>query len=149
MLNWSYSCQRTPQPQQHQILNPLSKAWDRTHNLMVPCQIHFCCATRSTSPFLKSLRARRGPTTFLIGPKPPDSEFLGFLTPKELLYPVSYLYLKLLLLQRVCSIIFTPSSLLPQLLPSDQLSPLPGASRPLTLLLSPQLFPTPCAHYTP
>ena len=31
--------------QQHWILNPLSKARDRTLNLMVPSQIHFQCAT--------------------------------------------------------------------------------------------------------
>ena len=29
---------------QHQILNPLRKARDRTRNLMVQSQIHFCCA---------------------------------------------------------------------------------------------------------
>ena len=32
--------QPTPHSQQHRILNPLSKARDRTHNLMVPSQIH-------------------------------------------------------------------------------------------------------------
>ena len=31
---------------QHQILNPLCEARDRTHNLMVPSQIHFLCASR-------------------------------------------------------------------------------------------------------
>ena len=38
----------TPQPQQHQILNPLSKARDRTHNLMVPSRIRFCHAMMGT-----------------------------------------------------------------------------------------------------
>ena len=33
------------QIQQHQILNPLSKARDRTRNLMVRSWIRFCCAT--------------------------------------------------------------------------------------------------------
>ena len=33
----------------NQILNPLSEARDRTHNLMVTSQIHFCCATTGTS----------------------------------------------------------------------------------------------------
>ena len=33
---------------QHQILNPLSEARDRTGNLMVPGQIHFCCTTTGT-----------------------------------------------------------------------------------------------------
>ena len=32
----------------HQILNPLSKARDRTHNLMVSSQICFCCAMTGT-----------------------------------------------------------------------------------------------------
>ena len=33
---------------QRRILNPLSKTWDRTLNLMVPHQIHFLCATTGT-----------------------------------------------------------------------------------------------------
>ena len=33
---------------QHWILNPLSKARGRTHNLMVPSWIRFCCATMGT-----------------------------------------------------------------------------------------------------
>jgi len=33
---------------QRRILNPLSKARDRTHNLMVPSQICFGCATMGT-----------------------------------------------------------------------------------------------------
>ena len=34
--------------QKHKILNPLSEARDQTHNLMVPSQIRFCCATMGT-----------------------------------------------------------------------------------------------------
>ena len=34
--------------QQHQILNPLSKARDQTCNLLVPSRIHFHCATTGT-----------------------------------------------------------------------------------------------------
>ena len=34
--------------QQHQILNPMSKARDQTHNLMVPSRIHFHCTTTGT-----------------------------------------------------------------------------------------------------
>ena len=34
--------------QQRQIFNPLSKARDQTHNLMVPSQICFCCAMTET-----------------------------------------------------------------------------------------------------
>uniref|UniRef100_A0A4X1T5W0 Uncharacterized protein n=1 Tax=Sus scrofa TaxID=9823 RepID=A0A4X1T5W0_PIG len=33
---------------QHQILNPLSEARDRTCNLMVPSRIRFCCTTMGT-----------------------------------------------------------------------------------------------------
>ena len=35
--------------QQLRILNPLSKARDQTHNLMVPSRICFCCATTGTA----------------------------------------------------------------------------------------------------
>ena len=45
--NWSYSCLHHSL-QQHQILNPLSKARDQTCNLMVTSQICFCCATTGT-----------------------------------------------------------------------------------------------------
>ena len=38
----------TPSSWQHQILNPLSKARDRTYNLTVPSQIHFHCTTIRT-----------------------------------------------------------------------------------------------------
>ena len=38
----------TPQFTATQILNPLSKARDRTRNLMVPSQIRFCCTTTGT-----------------------------------------------------------------------------------------------------
>ena len=37
---------------QHQILNPLSEARDRTQNFMVPCQVCFCCATTETPYFV-------------------------------------------------------------------------------------------------
>ena len=50
----SETCLR-PIPQimamQGQILNPLSKARDGIRNLMVPSQIHFCCATARTLLF--------------------------------------------------------------------------------------------------
>ena len=36
---------------QRQILNPLSEARDRTHNLIVPSRIRFCCATTGTPMF--------------------------------------------------------------------------------------------------
>ena len=37
--------------QQHQIPDPLSKARDQTHILMVTSQIHFHCATKGTPQF--------------------------------------------------------------------------------------------------
>ena len=36
---------------QCQILNPLNEVRDRTHNLMVPSWIRFCCATKGTPNF--------------------------------------------------------------------------------------------------
>jgi len=44
----SHICDLHHSSQQCQILNPLSKARDPTRNLMVPSQIHFCCATTGT-----------------------------------------------------------------------------------------------------
>ena len=44
----------TPSSQQCQILNPLSKTKDQTHNLMVLSRIHFCCAM-TEAPILTSL----------------------------------------------------------------------------------------------
>lgn len=38
----------TPSSWQHQILNPLNKARDQTHNLMVPSQICFHCTIMGT-----------------------------------------------------------------------------------------------------
>ena len=40
--------QSAPQLMQHQIPNPLSGSRDRTHNLMVPSQIHFHCSMMGT-----------------------------------------------------------------------------------------------------
>ena len=40
----SYVCDAHHSSRQHWILNPLSEARDRTHNLMVPSRILFCCA---------------------------------------------------------------------------------------------------------
>ena len=46
---------------QRQILNPLSKARDRTHTLMVPSRIRFCCATTGTPiiPILETKKLRQ------------------------------------------------------------------------------------------
>ena len=43
-------CHLLLSPRQRQILNPLNEARDRTGNLMVPSQIHFCCAMMGTPP---------------------------------------------------------------------------------------------------
>ena len=48
MLDLSLICDLHHNLWQHRILNPLSEARDRTHNLMVPRQIRFCCATMGT-----------------------------------------------------------------------------------------------------
>ena len=47
-MNRSCSCWPKPQPQQCQILNPVSKARDRTCNLMVPSQMCFRCVMKGT-----------------------------------------------------------------------------------------------------
>ena len=44
----SHICNLYHSSWQCQILNPLSKARDHTHNLKVPSQIHFCCAMTGT-----------------------------------------------------------------------------------------------------
>ena len=50
MSDLSHVCDLHYSSQQCQILNPLSKAWDRTRNLMVPSQIHFRCTTTGALP---------------------------------------------------------------------------------------------------
>ena len=44
----SHVCDLHHRSQQCQILNPLSKARDRTHDLMVLSQVHFRCTTTGT-----------------------------------------------------------------------------------------------------
>ena len=44
-------CDLQHSSRQHCILNPLSRARDQTHKLMVPSRIHFLCATMGTSSF--------------------------------------------------------------------------------------------------
>ena len=44
----SCTCELHHSSQQHRILNPLSKARDRTHNPVVPSRIPFRCATMGT-----------------------------------------------------------------------------------------------------
>ena len=46
--NLSHVCDLHHSSQQRRILNPLSKARDQTHNLMVPSQIRFRLATTGT-----------------------------------------------------------------------------------------------------
>ena len=45
----SLNCNLHHSSGQRRVLNPLSEARDRTHNLMVPSRIHFCCATMGAS----------------------------------------------------------------------------------------------------
>ena len=45
MRNPSCICDLHHSSRQRQILNPLGEARDRTHNLMVPSQVGFFCAT--------------------------------------------------------------------------------------------------------
>ena len=47
-------CNLHQSSRQRWILNPLSEARDRTRNLMVPSQIHFCCTKMGTPTHLKS-----------------------------------------------------------------------------------------------
>ena len=44
----SHICDLHHRSQQHRIFNSLGEARDRTHNLMVPSQIHFHCAMMGT-----------------------------------------------------------------------------------------------------
>ena len=55
-LNQNYSCWPIAQPQQFQILNPLSEARDQTCNLMAPSQSHFCCPMMRTPYIFLSLK---------------------------------------------------------------------------------------------
>ena len=48
MWDPSHVCNLHPSSWQRPILNPLSEARDRTHNLMVPSRNNFRCATTGT-----------------------------------------------------------------------------------------------------
>ena len=52
ILDPSHVCDLYHSSRQHQILNLLSEARDRTHELMVPSWIHFRCATTGTPTVL-------------------------------------------------------------------------------------------------
>ena len=52
--------------QQRRILNPLSEARDRTHNLMVPSRIHSRCATTGTATSTSLIMLFRLPDPHLI-----------------------------------------------------------------------------------
>ena len=47
------------------ILNPMSKALDQTHNLMVPSWIHFSCATTGTPLSILSFK-QLSPLPFIL-----------------------------------------------------------------------------------
>ena len=46
----SHICDLHHSSRQCQMFNPLSEVRDRTHNLMVPGRICFCCATTTGTP---------------------------------------------------------------------------------------------------
>ena len=71
MQDPSCGCDLHDSSQQHWIFNPLSKARDRTHNLMVTSWIRFHCTTMMGTPFffLKSLGE--------YDTKVPDQQLLG------------------------------------------------------------------------
>ena len=50
MQDPSHVCNLHQSSRQHQILNPLSEARDRTHNLMVPSRIPLHCSMMGTPP---------------------------------------------------------------------------------------------------
>ena len=52
MPDLSHICDLHHSSWQHQILNPLIKLRDQTHNLMVPSQIRFHCTSMGTPVFL-------------------------------------------------------------------------------------------------
>ena len=54
MRDPSLACDLHHSLQQHQILNPLSEARHQTHNLIVPSQIPFHCATTGMPRLLYS-----------------------------------------------------------------------------------------------
>ena len=62
----SHICSLHHSSQQRQILNPLSEAKDRTHNLMVPSWIRFCCTIMGTPQpaFLNDHYLRGSPILF-------------------------------------------------------------------------------------
>ena len=75
--NQSYSCQPTTQPQQCQILNPLSKTRDQNHILMDPSQV---CYSRFVTPIV--------PRGSLLKPRschyPALEDFNGLLLPSRI-----------------------------------------------------------------
>ena len=61
----NHICNLHHSSQQYQILNPLSKAKDRTHNLMVPSRIHFYYTTMGT-PSVPLLFCEQGMSTVIL-----------------------------------------------------------------------------------
>ena len=58
-LDLNHVCHLHHSSWQHQILNPRSKARDRTHDLMVPSHVHFLCTTTGT-PRMNDLEPTQG-----------------------------------------------------------------------------------------
>ena len=72
MWDLSGVCDLHHSSQQRWILNPLSKAGDRTCSLMVPSQICFCCAMTGTPKASRVVKETDGA-------KPPEQAVLGWL----------------------------------------------------------------------
>ena len=61
MPELSHGCDLHHSLWQRRILNPLSAARDRTHNLMVPSWIRFCCTTKGTPALCFTFLLSHGP----------------------------------------------------------------------------------------
>ena len=76
MPDLRHVCNLHPSSRQHQILNPLSRARDRIHNLVVSSRIHFRCATTGTPKTSKLLSCSYSFSNFKIN----SSEFPSWLS---------------------------------------------------------------------
>jgi len=73
----SHICDLHHSSWQHQIVNPLNEARDRTHNVIVPSRIRFRCTTKGT------------PIIFILDEEIKNKEVLVFLLRKKFLFTVT------------------------------------------------------------